>query len=134
MVHQKLQHDTPDYRLKNLCPACHHRVMESCTLLPLMFVLQLIPIRAKYPLASAEKLIHTFSKNILFAYDIGCTFSATLLKLSIGDLVKEANFRCCTGSFHGATHHRACQLDFLISLQKGAGIEDGVRWCPRTQL
>ncbi|KAF8315761.1 uncharacterized protein EI90DRAFT_2946162 [Cantharellus anzutake] len=80
---------------------------------------------AKYPLASAEKLIHTFGKGILFAYNIGCTFSATLSKLPIGDLVKEANFRCCTSSFHGAAHHRACQLDFLISLQKGAGIEDG---------
>ncbi|KAF8343851.1 uncharacterized protein EI90DRAFT_2901999, partial [Cantharellus anzutake] len=28
-------------------------------------------------------------------------------------------------SFHGAAHNRLCQLDFLISLQKGAGIEDG---------
>ncbi|KAF8331053.1 uncharacterized protein EI90DRAFT_2920595, partial [Cantharellus anzutake] len=35
------------------------------------------------------------------------------------------NFKCCTGSFHGTAHHRSCQLDFLIGLQKGAGIEDG---------
>ncbi|KAF8311110.1 uncharacterized protein EI90DRAFT_3138775 [Cantharellus anzutake] len=80
---------------------------------------------AKYPLASAEKLIRTFGKNILFVYDIGCTFSVTLSKSSIGDLAKAANFRCCTGSFHGAAHDRSCQLDFLISLQKGTGIEDG---------
>ncbi|KAF8314886.1 uncharacterized protein EI90DRAFT_2882037, partial [Cantharellus anzutake] len=37
----------------------------------------------------------------------------------------EAKFRCCTGSFHSATHNRLCQLDFLIGLQQGAGIEDG---------
>ncbi|KAF8322987.1 uncharacterized protein EI90DRAFT_2935838, partial [Cantharellus anzutake] len=54
-----------------------------------------------------------------------CTFSATLSKSSIGDLVREANFRCCTGSFHGTAHNRSCQLDYLIGLQKGAGIEDG---------
>jgi len=78
-------------------------------------------------LASTEKLIHTFGKNILFAYDIGCTFSATLSlsKSSIGDLAREANFRSCTGSFHGIAHHRSCQLQFLIGLQEGAGIEDG---------
>ncbi|KAF8313291.1 uncharacterized protein EI90DRAFT_3294530 [Cantharellus anzutake] len=80
---------------------------------------------AKYPLASAEKLIRTFGKNILFAYDIACTFSATLSKSSIGALARDANFRCCTGSFHGAAHDRSCQLDFLITLQNGAGIEDG---------
>ncbi|KAF8332283.1 uncharacterized protein EI90DRAFT_3122714 [Cantharellus anzutake] len=37
----------------------------------------------------------------------------------------KANFKSCTGSFHGAAHNRSCQLEFLIGLQKGAGIEDG---------
>lgn len=80
---------------------------------------------AKYPLAAADQLIRTFGNNILLVYDIGCTFSATLSKSSIGNAAQEANFKCCTGSFHGAAHNRLCQLDFLISLQKGAGIEDG---------
>lgn len=40
-------------------------------------------------------------------------------------MVHEANFKACTGSFHGAAHNRSCQLKFLISLQKGAGMEDG---------
>ncbi|KAF8332247.1 uncharacterized protein EI90DRAFT_3122688 [Cantharellus anzutake] len=80
---------------------------------------------AKYPIAAADQLIWTFGHNILFAYDIGCTFSATLSKSSIGDMAREAKFRCCTGSFHGAAHNRLCQLDFLIGLQQGAGIEDG---------
>jgi hypothetical protein len=84
-----------------------------------------IVTRAKYPIAVANKLICMFRKNILFAYDIGCTFSATLSKSLIRDIVRETNFKCCTGSFHGAAHHRSCQLDFLIGLRKGAGIEDG---------
>ncbi len=81
--------------------------------------------RAKYPIAAADQLIWMFGNNILFAYDIGCTFLATLSKSSIGDMAKNTNLKCCTGSFHGAAHNRLCQLDFLISLQKGAGIEDG---------
>ena len=40
-------------------------------------------------------------------------------------MAHEANFKACTGSFHGAAHNRSCQLEFLISLQKGAGMEDG---------
>ncbi|KAF8311412.1 uncharacterized protein EI90DRAFT_2953931, partial [Cantharellus anzutake] len=98
---------------------CRHGIMQ--------FLLDMVQSGelAKYPLASAEKLIRTFGKNILFAYDIACTFSATLSKSSIGALARDANFRCCTGSFHGAAHDRSCQLDFLITLQNGAGIEDG---------
>jgi len=84
-----------------------------------------ITTRAKYHIAAANKLISTFGKNIPFAYDIWCMFSAMLSKSSIGNIMQEANFKCCTGSFHGAAHHRSCQLDFLIGLQKGAGIEDG---------
>ena len=61
--------------------------------------------RAKYPVAAANKLIHTFGQDILFAYDIGCTFSAMLSKSGIGELVHDSNFRCCTGSFHGAAHN-----------------------------
>ena len=74
---------------------------------------------------SANKLIQTFGSNILFAYNIGCTFSATLSKSSIGDLAHQANFKSCTGSFHGAAHKQTCQLNYLISMKEGAGLEDG---------
>jgi len=67
----------------------------------------------------------TFGKDILFAYDVGCTFSATLRNSKLGSLANELNFRACTGSFHGAAHNRPCQVDFLIGLQDGAGLEDG---------
>src|SRR5260370_33131903 len=49
--------------------------------------------RAKYPTAAADKLIHTSGANILFAYDIGCTFSAMLSKSLIGELASDFNFR-----------------------------------------
>ena len=81
--------------------------------------------RAKYPIATAHQLIWTFGNDILLAYNIGCTFSATLAKPSISDMAWEAKFKCCTGSFHGIAHNRLCQLNFLIGLQRGAGIEDG---------
>ncbi|KAF8339940.1 uncharacterized protein EI90DRAFT_3012844 [Cantharellus anzutake] len=70
---------------------------------------------AKYPVAAANKLISTFGHNILFAYDVGCTFSVMLARSAIGDVAHQANFLCCTGSFHGVAH----------SLKEGAGIEDG---------
>ncbi len=72
--------------------------------------------RAKYPIAAADKLIHTSGANILFAYDIGCTFSATLSKSLISKLASNFNFRSCTGSFHGAAHNWLCQLCFHIGL------------------
>ncbi|KAF8317233.1 uncharacterized protein EI90DRAFT_3021378 [Cantharellus anzutake] len=70
---------------------------------------------AKYPVAAANKLISTFCHNILFAYDVGCTFSITLTCSTIGDVARQANFLCCTGSFHSVAH----------SLKEGVGIEDG---------
>ena len=73
----------------------------------------------------ADKLIHTFGSNILFAYDIGCTFSVTLMNSSIGELARDFNYQSCTGSFHGAAHDRLCQIRFHISLKEGAGLEDG---------
>ncbi len=73
---------------------------------------------------SANELIQTFGSNILFAYDVGCMFSVTLSKSSIGDLAHQANFKSCMGSFHGAAHKQTCQLNYLISMKEGAGLED----------
>ncbi|KAF8335339.1 uncharacterized protein EI90DRAFT_3152974 [Cantharellus anzutake] len=70
---------------------------------------------AKYPVAAANKLVSTFGRNILFAYDVGCTFSVTLAHSAVSDAARRANFTSCTGSFHGVAH----------SFKKGAGIEDG---------
>ena len=82
-------------------------------------------MRAKYPVAAANKLISVFGNNILFAYDVGCTFSVTLAHSTVGDVAHQANFTCCTGSFHGVAHSRLCQLDHIIGSKEGAGIEDG---------
>ena len=66
-----------------------------------------------------------FGKDILFAFVVGCTFSITLARSAISDVVREANFMCCTGSFHGAAHSRSCQLDHIITSKEGAGIYEG---------
>src|SRR5258708_24571255 len=78
-----------------------------------------------YPTAAADQLIHTFGNDILFAYDIGCTFSATLSNSIIGELAHDFNFHSCTGSFHRAAHNQLCQLHFHIGLTEGAGMDDG---------
>ena len=65
-----------------------------------------------------------FGKNILFAYDIGCSFSQTLSKSLIADMVHDTNFKTCTRSFHDTAHNRSCQLEFIIGLQEGAGTSD----------
>ncbi|KAF8309317.1 uncharacterized protein EI90DRAFT_3140792 [Cantharellus anzutake] len=187
-VKHVMAHDTPDYRLKNSCPACHYKLHDEPKLSETMFegiagsgaeyggtgpsdplpescigwknsrpmaqttkagslgvmdetgifliicrhgivqfVMDMVKSGelAKYPVAAANKLISTFGHNILFAYDVGCTFSVTLARSAIGDVAHQANFLCCTGSFHGVAHSRLCQLDHLIGLKEGVGIEDG---------
>ncbi|KAF8323615.1 uncharacterized protein EI90DRAFT_2886562, partial [Cantharellus anzutake] len=98
---------------------CHHGIVQ--------FIMDMVKSGelAKYPVAAANKLISTFGHDILFAYDVGCTFSITLARSTIGDVACQANFLCCTGSFHGVAHSRLCQLDHLIGLKEGVGIEDG---------
>src|SRR5258708_11142679 len=78
-----------------------------------------------HPTVAADQLIHTFGNDILFAYDIGCTFSATLSNSIIGELAHDFNFHSCTGSFHGAAHNQLCQLHVHIILTEGARVDDG---------
>ncbi len=80
---------------------------------------------AKYPIVAAQTLIQAFRHSILFVYNIGCTFSTTLSKSSVGQLAHNFNFKSCTGSFHGATHNHLFQLHYNIGYKEGAGIEDG---------
>jgi hypothetical protein len=77
----------------------------------------------KNPLACVNKLISTFGSDIMFGYDIACSFLATLKKSSLGSLVQENNFQVATGAFHGAAHHRTCQLSHIIGMKEGAGLE-----------
>jgi Kyakuja-Dileera-Zisupton transposase len=69
--------------------------------------------------------MRTFGGNQIFAYDVGCTFSATIAMSKLAEKAKDLNFKSCTGAFHGAAHNRSCQLGFLIGLTDGAGLEDG---------
>ncbi|KAF9517095.1 hypothetical protein BS47DRAFT_1291492, partial [Hydnum rufescens UP504] len=77
----------------------------------------------KNPLACVHKLITTFGSDVMFGYDIACSFLATLRKSSLGSLVWDNNFQVATGAFHGAAHHCTCQLSHIIGMKDGAGLE-----------
>ncbi|KAF9508032.1 hypothetical protein BS47DRAFT_1303306 [Hydnum rufescens UP504] len=98
---------------------CQHMIIQ--------FIMDMVQCgeRAKFPLTTAEKLMNVFSSNQLYLYDVGCTFLATIKRSSLADTAKTLNFKSCTGAFHGAAHNCPCQLDFLIGMIEGAGLEDG---------
>ncbi|KAF7981823.1 hypothetical protein HWV62_31947 [Athelia sp. TMB] len=79
---------------------------------------------AKYPLAVANLLLHTFGKDLGGGYDIGCKFKSTLLRSPLAPLVRDLNYTSLVGSFHGHAHRRLCQLSHLATYTKGLGDED----------
>lgn len=81
-------------------------------------------IRAKYPLAIVEHLLHVFSPNLGGGYDIGCKFGTTLDHSPLGPLARANSHKCLVGAFHGHAHNRLCQLSNLATYVKGVGLED----------
>ncbi|KAL0568063.1 hypothetical protein V5O48_013924 [Marasmius crinis-equi] len=59
-----------------------------------------------------------------FGYDIGCQFCETLRRSPLEDLAKEENLVILIGLLHAHAHNRLCQLDFLMTYVRGAGLED----------
>ena len=96
-----------------------HHVVRLATLLMI-----LCSRSSKYPLTIVNKLIDTYGKNLLIAYDIGCSFNKTLQKSVIADKVANANVRCAIPSFHGWAHNRFCQINYHPLYIQGTGIED----------
>ncbi|KAF9232688.1 hypothetical protein BU15DRAFT_90591 [Melanogaster broomeanus] len=86
---------------------------------------------AKYPLAVVNKLVETFGSDLGGGYDIGCQFSTTLSRSSIGPLVLSSRHTCLIGAFHGHAHCRLCQLSHLTLYTEGIGLED-LETCERT--
>lgn len=78
----------------------------------------------KYPLAIVSKLLQVYGPDILVGYDIGCEFSKTLDNSSLGALAREKRLRCIVPAFHGHSHNRGCQVQFLPLYFRGAGKED----------
>lgn len=81
--------------------------------------------RAKYGLATIDKLISAFGSKILMGYDIGCTFKGTANRSAlVGPLVRDSGFDMCVGSFHGPAHNRVCQTKNHPHCRPGAGLTD----------
>ncbi|KAJ3924409.1 MAG: hypothetical protein NXY57DRAFT_881555, partial [Lentinula lateritia] len=63
--------------------------------------------------------------KLCFAYDVGCTNSKTVYRSPLASLAKYMGYLPAIGTMHGYAHERACQLNFLLLYQTGAGLEDG---------
>ncbi|RPD52690.1 hypothetical protein L226DRAFT_548692 [Lentinus tigrinus ALCF2SS1-7] len=78
----------------------------------------------KYALTLINKLLQVYGSDILVGYDIGCEFSKTLSNSSLGAVVQEQRIKCIVLAFHGHSHNRGCQVQFLPLYFAGAGKED----------
>ncbi|KAG1859621.1 hypothetical protein DFJ58DRAFT_715712 [Suillus subalutaceus] len=78
----------------------------------------------KYPLASLNKLMEVFGKNILYSYDIKCALEKILLRSSLANCIKELNLQGVVPAFHGHAHNHLCQVQHHSKYKLGAGKED----------
>lgn len=70
------------------------------------------------------KALEVFGDNVFIAYDIGCSFSATVRNSSLGPIVRTKGLRFGTPAWHGWSHNRQCQLDYHPLFTIGLGLED----------
>jgi hypothetical protein len=80
--------------------------------------------RAKYPLAMTARIMDVLGDRILLGYDIGCTYSSTLSRSSLGPKYQESGLRCCVNAFHGYSHNYLCQTHNHPNIIEGMGLED----------
>jgi len=92
--------------------------------MPAIFVLNVIFLRFKYPLACVEKMLTVFGKNQGGGFDTGCQFKTTLNNSTLGPQARQLNYKSLVDAFHGHAHRRLCQLSHLATYQKGLGLED----------
>ena len=69
-------------------------------------------------------LLEILPAQLGLAYDIGCSFTTTLMKSSLGQKAQDLGLRLVVPAFHGHAHNRLCQLDFHIQVSTGFGLED----------
>ncbi|KAJ3530902.1 hypothetical protein NM688_g7648 [Phlebia brevispora] len=79
---------------------------------------------AKYPLAIVNKVLDTHETKTAGAFDIGCAFSSTIKRTSLGPKFQEKEGFLCVNAFHGYSHNYQCQLKFHPSVIEGMGLED----------
>lgn len=78
----------------------------------------------KYPIASVKKLMDVFGSNILYVYDIKCTFEKIIQRSSLADDAKRLNLQGVVPTFHRHAHNRLCQVEHHSKYKVGAGKED----------
>ncbi|KAJ3521286.1 hypothetical protein NM688_g9035 [Phlebia brevispora] len=79
---------------------------------------------AKYPLAVMAKILEVIKDRPCGAYDIGCSFLATILKSSLAGPFMRANGTMIVNAFHGYSHNYACQMVYHPTRLTGMGLED----------
>ncbi|KAF9030670.1 hypothetical protein BDP27DRAFT_1246108 [Rhodocollybia butyracea] len=79
---------------------------------------------AKYPLSMVAKALKVFSPGWVLGYDIGCSFSGTIRRSSLGVEFKEKCCRTCVNAFHGYAHCALCQQMYHPLNIRGMGLED----------
>ena len=89
------------------------------------FCILTILYRAKYSLATIDRLLSVYGMNGSCAYDIGCATAATLAKRSLGPHADALNFRLMVGAFHGHAYNWKCQLDWHPMYISGTGHTKG---------
>lgn len=57
-------------------------------------------------------------------YDVGCSFSTTLRRSSLGERFAKAQCRMCVNAFHGYSHEYSCQVQHHPNSIQGMGLED----------
>ncbi|KAF8157444.1 hypothetical protein K438DRAFT_1861564, partial [Mycena galopus ATCC 62051] len=100
-----------------LCLCCHRFVLVICDMIKSGGL-------SKYPLAVTDCLIQHLGQNIGNGYDVSCDFQTTIRKSPLAARVRQCNFRCLVGAFHGHVHNQLCQLCMLATYVLGLGCED----------
>ncbi|KAG1871673.1 hypothetical protein F4604DRAFT_1881102 [Suillus subluteus] len=78
----------------------------------------------KYLIASLNKLMEVFGKNILYGYNIKCVLEKILLRSLLAHHIKELNLQGVVPAFHGHAHNHLCQVQHHSKYKVGTGKED----------
>lgn len=84
----------------------------------------ILACRAKYAIATVAKAHRTIGGKNMYGYDIGCEFSGTLSRSSIGEEFFSSGSRFCVDAFHGYSHSYDCQVNYHPNRIVGMGLED----------
>ena len=80
--------------------------------------------RAKYPLATTNRIMDKLGDDQAVGHDIACSFTATIGNSSIGGKARTTRLDLAVNAFHGHAHNRLCQLRYHPLFRKVLGLED----------